>query len=102
MERRGWTSEVSLPLLDLHRAFLVVIDGAIGALGGTKRHELGDDVGDGFRVGTNGAGAGAAAQRPQPRLYKLRFFAGERDELLLDGEQSVAPHIHGATLCSPS
>ncbi len=59
--RLGWALEVALALLDLHGAVLVVVDDAVGALGGAEADQLGDDLGDGVGVGANGSGAGAAA-----------------------------------------
>ena len=57
----GQHLEVALPLFDLHGAFLVVVDDAVGALGGAELQELRDDVGEGGGVGSDGAGAGGAA-----------------------------------------
>ncbi len=57
MVSRPWL-EVALPLLDLHGAFLVVVDGAVGALGGAEAEKLFNDLRQGVGVGPDGPGAG--------------------------------------------
>ena len=65
-----------------------------------ERNEISSAMMAGMRVGigADGAGAGAAAQRAQPRLDHLRLLAEPRHKRLLDGQQRIAAHVHGPLL----
>src|SRR5687768_16229114 len=86
------TLEVSLTLLQLHRAVLIVIDDAQLALGLPSGNQLLDDLRNGIGIGPDGAGARRAAERSHAALDDLRLLAGHRDDkrLFLD-DQRVAP-----------
>jgi hypothetical protein len=91
-----WTLEVALAFLDLHGAFLVVVDGAVGALGGAEGEEFGDDFGEGVGVGADGSGAGAAAEGAEAGFDHLGLLATARDEGLFRGQEGIAAEVHGA------
>src|SRR5580658_3235360 len=91
-------SKVPFPFLDLHRAFLIVVDDAVFAFGTAHQLHLVDDLLDRVGLGTNGAGAWAATEGPHAAHYHLRFFARHQHEILFDGNQRAAAHDHGAQL----
>ena len=72
--RMRWTLEIALPLLDLHRAFFVVIDGAVFAFGSAERNHLLDDFRQRVGLGANGAGARNATERAHAALHQPRFL----------------------------
>src|ERR1035438_3784069 len=75
----GWdTLEVPLPLLDLHRTFLVEVDDAVLALGAAEQHHLLDDFRQRVGIGANGAGARAASEGAHPAHHHLLTLAGQQ------------------------
>ena len=72
------SSEITLALLQFHRAFFIVIDGAIFALGTAEGNHLLDNLGERVGLGANRAGARHAAQRPHAADHALRFFARQQ------------------------
>ena len=76
-QRSGQTSEIALPFFQFHRAFFIVIDGAVFAFRAAERNHLLDNFGKGIGFGADRAGARHATQGAHPALHQFRFFAGQ-------------------------
>src|ERR1035441_8386290 len=98
-KRRRLKLEVTFPLLDLHRAFLIVIDDAILTLGTAYQLHLVDDLLDGVGLGMDRARTRAATERSHPAHHHLRLFARQKHEILLDRNQCSAAHDHWPEVC---
>src|SRR4029077_4375406 len=70
------SSEVALTLLDLHRAFLIVVDRAVFALRSAERNHLFYDLWNGIGIRSDRSRARHATERPHAAADGLGFFAG--------------------------
>src|SRR5579862_8538266 len=91
-KRSRLNSEIALALFYFHRAFLIVVDDAVLALGTAHQFHLVDDFLDRVGFRPDGAGTRAAAERPHPAHDRLRLLAGESYEILLDRNERAAAH----------
>src|SRR5690349_83991 len=91
---KAMSSKIALTLLQLHRAFFIMVDDAVFPLRAAERNHLLDNFWNGVSGGANGSRARNAAKRAHAALDRLRRLAGKELRNAVNENQRTAANHH--------